>query len=591
MAARLRAAAAQAEARCCRVGDAVDALERGMMVKLAAMLDRGFATLEAAPLLAKCGLYLLLCMHSLYLLLCVELVFAVHTRFYLRAGSSHAPREKATQAERNDDADQAIRVWARLVDEVPRDQLLEVIRGWFRTAPLSSRTIEPAEPALRHGDVFAFVAWSVYGRSVQLPPAHVAEVSRIVRRIEARVGAALPAGREPGARFLSYTCDALEPCWKPLLFHVALWLLEAIFHAYIVHVARFELRTAGQLSYWRRAPRRRAPMDAAAPVCFVHGIGGLFGYVLMVRRLAATHDGALLLPLFPSFTVSQLPTLAAMRAHPSHREMISSLHEMTLVEGAPVFVAHSLGTAIVAALLKRHPASALGVLLSDAICFLIYTRSVAYNFLYARPPLWPRLERRAAADAPPSRVRAIFHAVQWRFVGTIPSVQSYFRREFALWANYALHPLDLPCDALVILSGRDTVADACAVYDHLRAHAPSARSELRVELHERWVHGYVMIGGRAARDIAAWASTRASQRPRSPQPCADEIATPGTTAVMEERGEEASEQGDATPERDFAGCGASGSLTVTPVHSAARRRLIAGHPVGGAHRASAVSTA
>lgn len=46
--------------------------------------------------------------------------------------------------------------------------------------------------------------------------------------------------------------------------------------------------------------------------------------------------------------------------------------------------------------------------------------------------------------------------------------QDFFRNIF-WWASSWLHPSEIPCDTLVVLSGRDSVAAAPKVYTHLRA--------------------------------------------------------------------------------------------------------------------------
>ena len=65
-----------------------------------------------------------------------------------------------------------------------------------------------------------------------------------------------------------------------------------------------------------------------------------------------------------------------------------------------------------------------------------------------------------------------------------------------------MHPSELPCDAVVVLSGHDSVANTSSLYAHLTAWVRwlrvakehglgGPRSALEVVLHEGWSHGWI----------------------------------------------------------------------------------------------------
>lgn len=177
-------------------------------------------------------------------------------------------------------------------------------------------------------------------------------------------------------------------------------------------------------------------------------------------------------------------------------------HTSTRVEAQPgatstpttaTFVAHSMGTAFLAATLRARPQLAKSALFVDPVCFLLYRRDVLYNFLYRQTALrrsWFR----------PSKW---FHLALHRFITREPCMQCCFRRDF-WWSQYLLHPCDIPCDAAVLLSGHDAIVNANDVHKYLLEQAASLKRdpaaaaaagahELRVEMHAGRNHGWLMI--------------------------------------------------------------------------------------------------
>jgi hypothetical protein len=165
------------------------------------------------------------------------------------------------------------------------------------------------------------------------------------------------------------------------------------------------------------------------------------------------------------------------------------------------FIAHSMGTGFLAAVLRARPGLASGVLMVDPVCFLLYRRDVLYNFLYRKPALrrsWYR----------PSKW---FNLALHRMLTQEPCMQCCFRRDF-WWSHYLLHPMDIPCDAAVLLSGRDTIVNAREVETYLREQAaalkrdPAAGAgggahEISVVMHEGRSHGWLMAMPRMPRGV------------------------------------------------------------------------------------------
>jgi len=280
------------------------------------------------------------------------------------------------------------------------------------------------------------------------------------------------------------------------------------------------------------------------PIVLMHGVGGLTPYVPFCFSVAAKHACDILVPCFPSCSI-RVPTLASPPPMPT-AELVAAIELMVVAtttgvgagpgpcqladpeqssnasaastraahpiagsatriehvqallsdEASPpsqaTFVAHSMGTAFLAALLRARPGLASSVLFVDPVCFLLYRRDVLYNFLYRKPALrrsWYR----------PSKW---FNLALHRLLTREPCMQCCFRRDF-WWSQYLLHPWDVPCDAAVLLSGHDAIVNARDVQRYLSeqeagrkrnlaANAPIGDRQLRVEMHERRSHGWLM---------------------------------------------------------------------------------------------------
>ena len=206
----------------------------------------------------------------------------------------------------------------------------------------------------------------------------------------------------------------------------------------------------------------------------------------------------MLVPLVPHAALDALPTSARVgRALPT-TELVAALAALTRrhrAAGAPpcqgaAFVAHSLGTAYLAALLKAEPRCVAAACFADPICFLLHQRDVLHNFFYARPRL-----------APAGTFAACFHWLQHRMVSQDPTVQDCLRRQF-WWSQFELHPGLLPSRTLVLLSAADTVCRPFAVADDLRRRAPPGVA-VRMAQGPLAIHGSLCLSPAAQRAAIA----------------------------------------------------------------------------------------
>jgi hypothetical protein len=344
-----------------------------------------------------------------------------------------------------------------------REGVEAMLRGWF----IGDSALSP-----RRDNVEDFLSWAIFNEdSASLDPSARAEVASLLLRCEEAMGRPLPPGREEGLVSMSYT---LEQRWAqdaarqvhrlPLLVYLMLQLGDQALGLFLRGLGYRRL-CSGRLEYWCRPALVPSPSLAddprpppPPPMVFLHGVLGLLPYPILLAQLCAHHTGAVLVPVFPhcSLRLDHLCAVLQERTAPHDAsELASAVHRM-LARHSPAgqhprgtFLCHSLGSAHLASLLKRVPELVAGCAFVDPICFLMPDGHVLRNFLYGR---------REGADWSHGSLSPIswFHYAQTRFVCCEPTVQDYFRRCF-WWGQCWLHPSEIGCDAIVLLSGHDTV--------------------------------------------------------------------------------------------------------------------------------------
>ena len=498
------------------------------------------ASLMRLLLYALLDLYWALYQHSWPLTLCFYLPFCIplELAFYIQVQRFLRERSRAPNMIFGGpiDSAEAQRAWENLVNNEPPHVVDEALRGWFvgRGAPKAH-------------DVLDLIALTTYNQPADaLRPDQLGWVHNMLHASERAIGRRFAPGRNHRLRSMAFFgFEGLEPCWKPLLFYLCTQTCQGACHL-ILRYLGFERREAGSLKYWYRPPTPEPETVAARasrhvmrwagaaappppppplPLVFLHGVGGLAPYWLLLVLAARRHKGSIVVPMFPHCSLSCLPVLASAPRPPSPEELAAAVREMVYACGFrhASFLSHSFGTAALGALVKAAPDLCAAVTFVDPICFC-FSGTVAHNFLYAkpRPPMpAPTLLRRdawpssssvgsprlaptaegegdggaagsasddedefddaasvasAASCASAATDASWTHYAQRKIATEEPTIQDAFRRRF-WWAQNWLHPSDLPCDAHVILSGLDTVASANEVRRHLKDYNQMVQRE------------------------------------------------------------------------------------------------------------------
>ena len=423
-----------------------------------------------------------------------ELYFSGFVRRFV---SRRALRQHATHSEHSDAAE-AIRMWDLLIESYPGQELAAHFRGWFI-----------GEGTMRRGNVEAVVAWTVFNLAPAACNAEQCRVmERIVGRVESVLGSPLPAGCDPSLVVMSYTHEPWAIGHKPLIVYLLLELFRGFLAVFMRHHG-YQLQNAGRLSFWCRPapdPLRRPRPPPPAPIVLLHGVLGLLPYAILLRVLARTHDGAVLVPIFTHCSITLRHVCDEFKAdQPPHdsAELVAAIRTMIArhaPSGTPpraAFIAHSLGTSFLAPLMRSTPELVVAAAFVDPICFLLPDGAVLKNVLYATP----------------HPIRHTFHWLHRYVVANEATQQDYFRTCW-WWAQHWLHPGEICCDSIVMLSGQDSVAEARSVYAHLKGYfgerrvglkrtrgAESVKGEgadrrhprVEVLMNESWSHGWLLF--------------------------------------------------------------------------------------------------
>jgi hypothetical protein len=290
----------------------------------------------------------------------------------------------------------AERCWQSVCAEASPEALALNIRGWF----LGSRELEPCEQ-----DVLELISLTVFNASPpDLREAQVRRARRILSLVETNVGRRFPPGHEPGLRCTAkFAIEPLEPCWKPLLFYLGLQTVHGLVALWLVALG-FEQREVHGLKFWHRPATPAAARAATPPLVFLHGVGGMPAYWLLLLIASRKHRGDFFVPIFPHCSLCSLPVLASAPRALKPDELAAAICAMlatacgATADGStqpPIpraaFLAHSLGTATLAALLKCAPHIAAAATFADLICFWFSGSLVQ---LHVRPPAAGRRRKR-----------------------------------------------------------------------------------------------------------------------------------------------------------------------------------------------------
>jgi len=325
------------------------------------------------------------------------------------------------------------------------------------------------------------LAWSFFAspiEEIRQNTEYITELYDMVDFIENAKKVKFPEGYNPDIRCIRLTLDPIRAIPRPFIFYVAIFMLNYVYY-FILRLAGFEhyglkysvsngywsstlefdiqeetiKSSPSRISYWYYNPNSRnenAPLkknhQKQQPIVFIHGVGGgLFCYFNFLRKLYKLNR-----PLF----LVELPyvSMRLIEDVPTMEETVQEIEEMLTSHGFPkaTFVAHSLGTAVCAWVIKEARKRVGGVVLIDPICFLLHYSNVAYNFVYREP-------------------KAANEHVTYLFGSRELYISHYFSRHFHWFqsAFFVTHRNALPANTHVYVSEHDNIVPSSDVYKYL----------------------------------------------------------------------------------------------------------------------------
>lgn len=313
-----------------------------------------------------------------------EVLWWFASRHYVRVRSAtpHVVRLGAA------DAAIALRFYRRAARERTPAELAMVLLRWFHGD-------WPSQAQMRQ-----FLGWTIYNAiGTQLAPGQAAALGALVDDFARVLDRPFAPEHRCAPDWMLYTREPLAESHKPLWFYLVLQTKMRLVGRRLRRKG-FGLLRAGALRYWYRPPRPPSRGDQPPPplpVVFLHGVLGLMPYGVTLDLLADEHAGAVFLPTFPTWSVSAPPSVRLGECERPIQlpELVGCIRQMLSDQRAAraAFLANSVGTGLLGALLERAPELAASAVFSDPICFELSSGDVLHNFLYAEPAccggVWP----------------------------------------------------------------------------------------------------------------------------------------------------------------------------------------------------------
>eukprot|EP00899_Mesostigma_viride_P009905 jgi/Mesvir1/18916/Mv18903-RA.1 len=376
-----------------------------------------------------------------------------------------------------------MKVWKYISEcHPPGEKPFQFLDGWFHPVPLE---------ALGRDNLKVWLAWALFDRRLSQVSSEAAErLEEIVTEIEQKRGIHFRATPIPHrARLYCLNLDPVIAQHRPLVYYAATSAMDLASDA-MLYVMGFRRHTVGGISYWflpcdrtksPRTPGRAGSRESALPgepgsnkktdevevdvgaegaedassdeqqrpIVFVHGVGvGLVTYLPFVRALARSQRGSRPILMLELPHVSMKLGAAVPRMSTIARSAKRAMAEHGL--GPALWVGHSLGTFIVAAVNELHPELIHSVVLIDPVCFLLWEADLVRNFCYRTP-------------STPMQVIQHFHISRELFIS------HYFHRHF-FWIECVFFAEQLPSKAVIFISQDDDIYDTRRVRDYLARH-------------------------------------------------------------------------------------------------------------------------
>lgn len=341
-------------------------------------------------------------------------------------------------------------------------------RAWFLSWFIDGPSLRFED--ITHEDAMEFLTWAMFSSElVHLSPSRRQEVQQAVSQIETFTGHKFqtrPEGAAP-LRSMRSTIEPLRHFHKPLLFYLVTQGLFGLGLSNEMRRLHFEEHQSGDFKYFlKRAPGVGA--SSAAPIFFLHGVGGLAAYLPLVQGLSLMGRDVVAVEMsYVSLHVT--PNVPTIDQHVALLREVRQRHGYE--DRQVVLIGHSWGTNVMSWLIKACPDSVQTAIFLDPVNFMLHLRDITFSWFYERTG--DRLEK-----VPLMSVSSVVSLVKTELF-----VVYALQRPLA-WFRNSLFASELELtgiNSLAIVSTNDHIVPHGEVVRHIREHRSSISAEAGAE--------------------------------------------------------------------------------------------------------------
>ena len=315
------------------------------------------------------------------------------------------------------------------------------LREWFSVPHLSH---------VSRMDLKMWLAWAVFDRQFEeiVSPAAMSELEAMIADGERELGITVPltvSGEVVRPPAMRLNVDRVKADHRPLVYYIATGIMGFAGDAFLYFLG-FRRERIGPVFFWVRlasASRHSTgefAIDEDTPLVFVHGVGmGLATYIPLLLKLS----GPVRRPVNRTIILIELPHVS-MKFNVDVVPRMDAIAECTAIimnryniHTPALWMAHSLGTFVFAAVQRLQPHLVAGVILVDPVCFLLWEPDLLRNFCYLNPET-------------PMQIIQQYH------ISRELTISSYFHRHF-WWHECVQFAKNMPKHSLVFISENDVI--------------------------------------------------------------------------------------------------------------------------------------
>lgn len=262
-------------------------------------------------------------------------------------------------------------------------------REWFL-----SWFIDDGEITLRFEDITLqdatdFLTWAMFSSEPsQISADKRQEVAQAVHQIESFTSHSfrMRQPNEQPLRSMRSTIEPLRHFHKPLMFYLVTQGLFGLGLSNEMRRLQFQEHQSGDFKYFlKRAEGATATSTtAAAPIFFLHGVGGLAAYLPLIQGLSQMGRDVVAVEMsYVSLHVS--PNVPTIDQHVALLREVRQRHGYA--DRKVVLIGHSWGTNVMSWLIKASPDAIQTAVFLDPVNFMLHLRDITYAWFYERDRL------------------------------------------------------------------------------------------------------------------------------------------------------------------------------------------------------------